>query len=138
MFLLAACSKQVTDMEGRPLPAEGATVKLIEKHGWLPKDEAAVSELMVLPKIDLQTDPAAAGRQIDEAVGRNAERLIKEGRLIQVTPGIGVRVLSYYAGEDNNIRPLTSEERVASWVQVEILDGDSKQQTGFTTADGIQ
>jgi hypothetical protein len=56
--------------------------------------------------------------------------------VLQVSPGSKVRILGYYA-DPPNIRPLLPQERMASWVKVEMLEGEAFQKTGFTTADGV-
>ena len=139
LFASTGCGPSgVKDMDGRPLPAVGAEARFVEKHGWLAKDEAALAELMTPPKIDLRTmSPQQAGQRLDAALAQNAARLIKEGKAIQVPPGSKVRILGYYTGDSRSIRPLAPDESSAAWVKVEVLEGQSRQKTGFTTADGV-
>lgn len=139
VLLLSGCSGSITDAQGRKLPAQGATATLVEKHGWLATTEAAIPELMAQPKINLlATPPEQAAKLLDEALAQNASRLMKEGKVIQVAPGTKVRVLGYCVGDSRNVRPLSPGERVATWVKVEALGGETGKRTGITTADGIQ
>lgn len=139
-LLLTCCAQSpIHDLSGKPLPALGKEVRLVEKHGWLPKDEQALAELMTLPKIiTLEMSDEEARRRISEALAKNAEKLISEGRVLQLKPGTKARLLGYYGGKINGYRPIGQNERTASWLKVEILEGDGKQQTGFTNADGIE
>ncbi len=136
---LVACSGSITDAQGRTLPALGTTATLVDKHGWLATSEAAVAELMTLPKINLlATPPEQGAKMFDQALAQNADRLIHEGKVIQVTPGAKGRVLGYFTGESRDIRPISPGESVAKWVKVEVQEPDGKQPTGFTTADSIE
>lgn len=56
---------------------------------------------------------------------------------MQLSPGSKVRILGYYCGDASHIRPLTSLDRTATWVKVEMLEGEVSRKTGFTTADGV-
>jgi len=139
MLLLTGCSHPITDMEGRSVPAVGQTARLIEKHGWLATTESAVAELMTSPrpsltppKFDDPPDRFAQWRQtMDAALEQTVARLNLEGKVIQVSPGSKVRILGYYCNAPN-IRPLLPQERMASFVKVEVLEGEAKGKTGFT------
>lgn len=135
---LAGYSGSITDPQGRRLPAQGQTATLTEQHGWLATTEAAIAELMTPPKINLlAVSPEEAAKMADDALAQNAARLMQEGKVIQVPPGSKVRVVGYYAGDSRNIRPLSPQENMATWVKVEVLEGEASQKTGFTTADGV-
>lgn len=139
-LLLTSCGPPpIKNLEGKLLPPVGKEVQVVEKTGWLAKDLVSLAELMEVPKINLLAmSPAESQERIDEELRKNAQKLVREGRLLQVTPGTKARVLGYYAGGHRAIRPLGPGERTASWVQLSILEGEAKQQTGFTTSDGIQ
>lgn len=138
LLLVAGCSKSITDDQGRSLPAVGHTVQLIEKHGWLPVDERAVAEMMTLPKLNMTgLTPEQVGKQLDDALDQNVELLKQKGQLIQAAPGCKVRIVGYYNGESSSISPLGSGDERATWVKVEILEGDASHKTGFTTTDGV-
>ncbi len=137
-LLLVGCSDPITDMEGRRVPAVGQTARLIEKHGWLATTDSSLAELMTPPKINLlAVPPERAGQMIGAALEQNATRLKQQGKVIQVSPGSKARILGYYNGDASNIRPLAPQEKMATWVKVEMLEGEARQKTGFTTADGV-
>jgi hypothetical protein len=46
-------------------------------------------------------------------------------------------IRGYYNGDSANLRPLAPQEKSASWVKVEVLEGNAAQKVGFTTTDGI-
>jgi hypothetical protein len=141
-LLLAGCSKPITDGQGRNLPAIGQSARLIEKHGWLATTESAVAEMLTPPKLTppkLDDPPDRFDqwhRTMDAALEQNATRLKQEGKVVQVSPGSKVRILGYYA-DPPKIRPLLPQERMASWIKVEMLEGEAIKKTGFTTADGV-
>lgn len=76
-------------------------------------------------------------QMLDAALEQNATRLKREGKVMQVSPGSKVRILGYYNGDASHIRPLTPQDQTATWVKVEMLEGDASGKTGFTTADGV-
>lgn len=134
--VLVGCSGEpITDLSGRTLPAEGAEARLIEKHGWVATSEQAMRDLIKPPSIPLNTPKAVMLQSIDRAMGENARRLIETGKLLQVTPGIKVRIAGYLNAD---LLPLNDAANPACYAKVEILEGPAQGKVGFTVADGIE
>ena len=126
---------RVKDIDGHTLPAVGAEARLVEKQGWVAKDEAAVAELMMTPKIDLRTfaSPEEFGRAIDRILQERATQMIRQGKVFRVTPGTKVRVVGYL--NDDRL-PMRDSDRSAAYAKIAVMDGTLRRE-GFTVAGGI-
>lgn len=139
LLLLTSCGPApVKDVAGRELPPVGSEAQLIEPQGWLAKDESAFAELCNTGVRVLDFPPAEAQRQIALALEKNAKRLMEEDKVMKVGPSAKVRILGYYGGSASSIKPITTQERTAEFVKIEILEGSFKARTGFTTADAVK
>jgi hypothetical protein len=135
-IVLFGCSGEpMKDFSGRTLPAVGAEARLIEKHGWVATSEQAMRELIKPPSIPLGTSKAVVLDAIDRALEENAKRLIGSGKVIQVTPGIKVRIAGYLNAD---LQPLADNTLPACFGKVEILEGPAKGKIGYAVADGIE
>lgn len=134
--VLVGCSdKPIKDLSGRTIPAVGAEARLIEKHGWVAVSEQAMRELIKPPSIPLNTPKAVMGQSLDRALEENAQRLIGAGTVLQVTPGVKVRIAEYLNAD---LQPLADSAFPACFAKVEILEGPARGKVGFTVADGIE
>ena len=140
--LVTACDpSSVNDMSGAPLPQVGKQARFTDNHGWLPIDEKALADLLTLPTpnpLQMGVPPEQASKMLNDHLSTNADRLIKQGRVLEVKAGTKVRILGYYAGESRSIRPLGQGEKIAGFVKVEVLEGDAQQKTGFATSDSVK
>ena len=139
LFVLTGCGPSpVKDFAGRDLPPVGGEAQYTDQHGWLAKDESALAELCHTDVRVLDFSPAEGQRQIALALEKTATRLLQEGKVIQLKPGAKVRILGYYGGSSSSIRPISPQDKTAEFVKVEVLEGEAKQRTGFTTADAVK
>lgn len=134
--VLVGCSdKPMKDLSGRTLPAVGAEARLIEKHGWVAMNEQAMRELIKPPVIPLNTPKAVTGESLDRALVESAKRLIHDDKVVEVTPGVKVRIAGYLNAD---LQPLADSANPACIAKVEILEGPARGKVGFTVADGIE
>jgi TPR repeat protein len=133
-------SKPITDHNGRILPVEGETAHLVEAHGWMAADLAAANEWAMLPTINA---PGLSLEQslklLEDARAQIAARLLRDGRIILVTPGSKVCVVEYYdVGALKGLAPLSLMGGwFATWAKVELAEPGTTQ-TGFVSVPGIQ
>jgi hypothetical protein len=141
--VLTSCSSSIKDENGNPLPLIGKEARYIGKDGWLPIDENTARELTTAPRItppswDASPDKLSQySKMLDDHLSKNADRLIKQGRVLEIKTGTAIRILGYYQ-DDITIRPVRSGEKMAMWVKVEVLEGSAKLRTGFATTDTVQ
>lgn len=134
--ICVGCSGEpMKDFSGRTLPAVGAEARLIEKHGWVATSEQAMRDLTKPPSIPPNTPKAVMLQSIDRALVENAKRLIEAGTLLQVTPGVKVRIAGYLNAD---LKPLYKNDHTPECAKVEILEGPAKGKIGYTVADGVE
>ncbi len=140
MILASGCTKAMKDMDGRVLPAEGKTARLIEPTGVIATTEGAMRELKTPSPSMRGINWATMSRaQVDEtfhaAENEIADHLIQTGAAFKIAEGSRVRIITYFSHE---FTPPNDNGSFPCYVKIEILEGVEKGRTGYTTADGVK